>query len=230
MEEYVSFHDFTEFAKRHRSRMIKAAAGSVFVVMLGTLLMTPVYEAESLLLVKFGREYMYRPELGERDAIAMGSNKDRQLAQINTEIAILRSRELAADVLSDMGTDRLYPDLRQEAGPGAVISPVATNRLMSNVSAYNVKDSDVIRVKFQHSDAKLAAQALNVLVDKFVLKHLNAFSDAQSTAFLEQKVANSRKELQQAEEKLKAFQQRTRAFAGDAQVTALLAQRDELEA
>src|SRR5262245_16797690 len=213
MEEYVSLRDFAEFWRRHRPRIFIALAATIGLVMGATIMLTPIYEAESLLLVKYGREYMYRPELGERDAIAVALNKDRQLAQINSELAILRSRELFADVLGQVGIGRLYPSL--EAAPGGTANEAALERLEASVTAYQIKDSDVIRVKLEHPDRELAAQALNTIVDKYMARHLNAFSDASTTAFLEQKVAGSRKELQQAEEKLKAFQMRTRSFSGD---------------
>ncbi len=228
MQEYVSVRDLVDFWKRHRPRVFIALAGTIAVVMGATLLLTPIYEAESLLLVKYGREYMYRPELGERDAIATALNKDRQLAQINSELQILRSRELFADVIGQMGAARLYPALESSSNPGGAPLEAAVSRLEASVQAYQIKDSDVIRVKLEHPDRELSAEALNVLVDKYMARHLSAFSDASTTAFLEQKVASSRKELQEAEEKLKSFQMRTRSFSGD-QPTAQLAQRDELE-
>src|SRR5262245_16844799 len=229
MEEYVSLRDVLDFAKRHKKRIFMAVGGVLLFGLIVTYMMTPIYESDSMLLVKFGREYMYRPELGERDSVTMGLNKDRQLAQINTEMAILESRELATDVLGQIGVEKLYPDIKPDPAAGPGVPPVAVERLIASVNAYNIKDSDVIRVKFQHSSPKLAAQALQVLLDKYMAKHLNAFSDAAATAFLEQKVASARKELQDTEEKLKAFQMRTRSFSADVQVTALFNQRDDLE-
>ncbi len=229
MQEYFSLQDLVAFTKRHRFRILKALSGTVAVVMGATLLMSPVYVAESLLLVKIGREYVYRPELGDRDSGPVALSRDRQ-AQINSELAILRSSELYADTVRQIGVSRLYPDMTEEVGPGAAPPIGAIEKLEASVNADALKDSDVIRVRLRHSDRELAAQALNVLVDKFMAKHLSAFSDAPTTAFLEQKVAVSRKELQDAEEALKAFQMRTRSFSGDEQRTALITQRDELEA
>ncbi len=229
MQEHVSLQDFVDFTKRHRYRILKALAATVAVVMGATLVMSPVYVAESLLLVKIGREYLYRPELGERDGGTVGLSRDRQ-TQINSELAILRSSELYADTVRQMGVSRLYPEMPVEVGPGAAAPTGAIEKLEASVNADSLKDSDVIRVRLKHSDRELAAEALNVLVDRFMAKHLNAFSDAPTTAFLEQKVAVSRKELQDAEEALKAFQMRTGSFSGDEQRTALVTQRDELEA
>jgi uncharacterized protein involved in exopolysaccharide biosynthesis len=229
MHEYVSLQDIVEFSKRHKFRILKALAGTVAVVMGATFLMTPTYVAESLLLVKLGREYMYRPELGG-DSGGMSLSRDRQTAQINSELAILRSQELFADTVRLIGVSRLYPNMTEEVGPGAAPPTVAIEKLEASVRADRLKDSDVIRVTLQHSDRQIAAQALNVLVDAFMAKHLNAFSDAATTSFLEQKVASSRTELQAAEEKLKAFQLRTRSFSADDQRTSLFTQRDELEA
>jgi len=230
MEDYVSVQAFVEFSKRHRLRILKALAGTVALVMGGTFLMAPIYEGESLLLVKYGREYMYRPELGEREASAASLNKDRQLAQINSELAILRSNELFADVIGQIGVDRLFPGISDPSRPAAAAGAAAAERLRGSVSAYQIKDSDVIRVKLQHPDRELVAQTLNVIIDKYMAKHLSAFSDASTTAFLVRKVESSRKELQQAEEKLKDFQMRTRSFSADEQRTVLFSQRDELEA
>ncbi len=230
MQEYLSLQDLVDFSKRQRFRILKAIAGTVALVMGATLLMTPTYVAESLLLVRIGREYMYRPEIGERDSVATAVGRDRQTAQINSELAILRSAELFADTVRQIGVARLFPKMREEVGPGAPPPIAAIERLEASVKADRLTDSDVIRVRLQHSDREVAAEALNVLVDKFMAKHLSAFSDAATTAFLEQKVTSSRKDVQEAEERVKVFQMRTRSFSADDQRTSLFGQRDELEA
>src|SRR6185503_1481364 len=86
----------------------------VFVVVTGiatwsTLHTPPLFEAESSLLVRIGREYMYRPEDGRAEATRTPSLSE----MVNSEVEILSSRDLAEQVVREIGVERLYPDLVQ---------------------------------------------------------------------------------------------------------------------
>jgi uncharacterized protein involved in exopolysaccharide biosynthesis len=231
MEDAFTFQSFVEFTLRHRFRILKALVATVAVVMIATFLWPPVYEAQSLLLVKYGREYMYRPEVGDRDTVAQSLNRDRQTAQINTELQILSSQDLIEEVVGKVGVNRLYPKISDQPRPGdPTVFGAAVMSFQKNLQAVPVKDTDVIQIAFRHSDPKLTAQALNVLVDAYMAKHLSAFSGASATGFLEAKVAGYRKDLLADEEKLKTFQEQTRLLSVDEQRSALFAQRRYVEA
>lgn len=226
---FVSLSGVLQFAQRHRIRVLTGLVATVVVVMGVTSLLTPVYESESRLLVKFGREYVYTPEVGDQ-SVNMSVNRERQTAQLNTELEILRSRDLISDVVTNLGVNALYPGISDQARPSAPSQLAsAVSRFASSLLAERIRDADVLRVTFRHSDPELAARALSLLVERFRAKHLEAFGEAQATAFLEDKVSDIRKQLQNAEDQLKQFQKETKAFSADDQRTLLLQQRRDIE-
>jgi uncharacterized protein involved in exopolysaccharide biosynthesis len=198
--------------------------------MVVTFLLTPIYESESLLLVRFGREYVYTPEVGDQ-AVNAPANRERQTAQLNTELEILRSRDLIEEVVTAVGVNVLYPGISKEARPSHPAELRAgVDRFGANLSAERIRDADVLRIAFRHPDPEQTARALNLLVEHFQAKHLRAYGDARATAFLEEKVTGIRSQLQEAEDKLKQFQKETKAFSADDQRTLLLQQRRDVEA
>src|SRR3974390_81768 len=75
---------------KYRGRMAVVFFIVFASVVLVTFMTPPVYEAKSALMVKFGREHIYRPELGEgRSPLFL-----TQEGAINSEIQILTSRDL----------------------------------------------------------------------------------------------------------------------------------------
>ena len=226
----VSLNEVLQFTQRHRVCILKGLGITVAAVMVVTFLLTPVYESESRLLVKFGREYVYTPEVGDR-SVNMSVSRERQTAQLNTELEILRSRDLIEDVVTTIGLNVLYPGISKEARPSqpGVLSS-AVLRFASNLAADRIRDADVLRITFRHSDPALTARSLNLLVERFRTRHLQAYGDAQATAFLDEKVAGIRGQLQKAEDQLKQFQKETKAFSADDQRTLLLQQRRDVEA
>ena len=217
MESFFSLHfvsprDFLRFSVRHRRGVLAGFFGTVGVVLALTLLMPATYEAEALVLVRFGREYLYRSEVGDRRDTITPGDRSRQ-AFVNAELEILRSQNLARRVVSAIGVNKLYPRLSSEARPpDPRVAGAAVHTFSANLGVSRIRDSDVIRITFDHSDAKMTAQALNLLIDQFKEEHLQAFSDPQATAFLQDKVNTYRQALAKSEEKLKSFQLESKSF------------------
>jgi uncharacterized protein involved in exopolysaccharide biosynthesis len=76
----------------------------------------------------------------------------------------------------------------------------------------------------------MSAQALNLLVEHFKEKHLQAFSEPAAAGFLQEKVNTYREALGRSEERLKALQLQGKSFSVDDQRTALFQQRRDIEA
>lgn len=209
---------------RRRWRVAATVFGATLALSLVvTLLQTSLYEATSVLLVKFGREFVYRPEVGERDAIF---SRDRQ-AFINAELQILRSYDLISSVVSSVGVENLYPDLAKDQPSSPTLLQSATQKFYGNFDAATLPDSDVLRLTFRHPNAKMTVDALRLLVDRFREKHLQAFGDAQTVTFLAEKVSEYRKGLDKAEDDIKRFQGENRQYLDQGEP--LVRQREALE-
>jgi uncharacterized protein involved in exopolysaccharide biosynthesis len=92
-----------------------------------------------------------------------------------------------------------------------------------------IKKSNVIEVAFQHKDPQVAARAVNLLVDDYKAKHLQVFSDPQSS-FLEKQLAEFETKLKESEGRMEDFKQKNRVFSQEEQRSLLLKRYQEVKA
>ena len=189
-----------------RWRLIAAVTVvAVTIAVIFTATITPIYESTSVLLVRLGRESIYRSAIGNQETVV---NRDRE-ALVNAEVGILLSTDLHRDLVQDIGVQTLYPDLAEaeaDTDPAVILSS-AVSRLKQNVLVRATPEaSSVIAVSFRHREPTLSYEATNRLVELFKDKHLEAFSDRHSTQFLEDKVAEHRQKLEETEKLLEQAQ------------------------
>ena len=222
-----SLRDFLTVLFKHKNTILIIFFVVVATVTIGSFLLSPTYEAKSSLLVKFGREYIYRPEVGERgqDMRLVPLNQEEV---INSEIQILTSRDLIEKVINTLKVENIYPDLAEN--PTGRVTPLeaAIQQFEKTLSVEGVKKSNVIQVSFQHEDPRIAAKAVNLLVDFLTEKHLQVYSDPKSS-FLEQQLSTYEQSLIESQNQLKDFKQKYRVFSLEEQRTLLLKQRTDLD-
>lgn len=209
----------------------------------------PLYEAKASLLIKLGREYVYRPEIGDEKPQFLLNREDL----LNSEIEILTSRDTAAKVLETIGIERLYPGIDQpplllsiaglrEAVRSAIawlsdregpdkaqtVLDKATNAFLGGLKVEAVAKSNVIRIAFRHPDPELSSRSVNTLLEVFKAKRLDVFSGPKSS-FLEEQLAYYRDQLREAEQRYETFRQQNGVFSLDQQRSLLLNQRSALD-
>lgn len=92
---------------RRRKLVISAAAlAAAIFASLVTVSVPATYMANTSLLVKFGREYIYRPEVGNALAVPPPSRTNEI---VNSEIQILASHDLKERIVDALRPERLYP-------------------------------------------------------------------------------------------------------------------------
>jgi uncharacterized protein involved in exopolysaccharide biosynthesis len=194
--------------------------GAVFAV----LRMPPTFVAGSTLLVKFGREFIHRPVVGNS-----AETRSFSLEEIvNSEIEILRSRDLAEKVVSEIGAEMMYPEIFQEEPDVAIATEKSVATLRDKISASGVLDSSVIRIRIEHVDPRIAARATNLLVDRFLEKHLEIFRESRSE-FIDAQLTKHLELLTESENALEAFKRENRLTSLEAQRDLLLAQRVQFD-
>jgi uncharacterized protein involved in exopolysaccharide biosynthesis len=216
--------DFLTILFKHRTKVWVIFLATVLTVTIGSFLIPPTYEAKSSLMVKMGREYVNRPEVGDTRSL-MSLNQEEV---VNSEIPILTSRELIEKVLTAMKVETVYPDLAKDPPSNMTPLQAAILAFEKKLTVEGVKKSNVIEVAFQHKDPQVAARAVNLLVDDYKAKHLQVFSDPQSS-FLEQQLADYEQKLKESESRMEAYKQKHRVFSLEEQRTLLLKQRMELD-
>jgi uncharacterized protein involved in exopolysaccharide biosynthesis len=224
-----TLRDFLAILFKHKAKILVILFSVVATVTVGSFVLPPTYEAKSSALVKFGRENLYRPEVGDKGpAISFGQEQNQEQL-LNSEIEILTSRDLMGKVVDSIGYEKLYPDLVGKTYANRVTpNDVAIVRFGKKLSVRDVKKSNVINVGFQHKDPYLAAQAVNLLLDYWKEKHLQVYSDPKSS-FLEKQLGDYRQKLARSEDALQGFKQSRGVYSLDEQRNLLLRQRIELD-
>lgn len=233
---------------KHQRKII-----AVFLLILGaatfySFATTPLFESKASLLIKFGREYVYRPEVGQEQPQVAFNREDL----VNSEIEILSSRDLAAKVVQQIGIQRIYPGIDQppplfslgtvriliesviaffDERPKSEIDPVlerAAAAFLGSLRVEAVAKSNVVRVSFRHPVPSMASEAVSTLLDLFKAMRLEVFSGPKSS-FLEEQMVYYRDLLRESEQKFEDFRQQYGVFSLDQQRSLLLNQRNALD-
>jgi uncharacterized protein involved in exopolysaccharide biosynthesis len=197
--------------------------------------MPSIYEASSNILVKFGRENIYMPTnpaaSGNPPIIFDSSREER----INSEVQILKGRNLIEKVINDLGIKNIYPDIVKkpliQLPFSNKLSPLmkATIVFYKNLKVTGIKKSDIINIKFQHKDPIIATQVVNKLINTFLEYHLTVFKQPQKYDFFNEQVSLLKKRLKESENELETFQKQNHITSINEQKTFLLKQISEME-
>ena len=97
-----SLRDFYYILFRHKWKVILFFLAVVATVTVGTLLSTEIFKAEAKLMIRIGRENVsLDPTATTGQVISIGQSRD---SEINSELEILKSRELAGKVVDALGS------------------------------------------------------------------------------------------------------------------------------
>jgi uncharacterized protein involved in exopolysaccharide biosynthesis len=216
--------DFLTLLFKHKTKIVFMFSFSVGIGLFLSFLVPPVYEAKTSLLVKIGREYINRTDVGD-DRFLM-SLEQQEL--INSEIQILSNRDLIKKVVSRLTWESLYPELLRKSPSKITPTEAAILKFEKSLKVEGVRRSNVIQATFRHKDPQVAVRALNLLVELFREKHLQVFSETPSP-FLEKQMVTYREKLGESENRLESFKQQNRVFSLEEQRSLLLKQRTDLD-
>ncbi len=243
----INLRDGLAIAFKYRRRALSVMGGFVGLAIALCVVMTPIYAATCSVLVKLGRELVYRPDVGTNNNVAAPPviDKDEVIA---SNVAIMTSRDILERAITTVGIETLYPDLVDPPEWAKLISRGVTAvtdlfgverqhqalieralyKFNKRLKVEPVKKTNVIEVTFEHPDPEIAARVANLLVDYFKQKTLAVYSDP-NLGFLERQVTDDRAALLDAEAKLAAYRQENGVYQLNDQVNLLLRQRIELD-
>ncbi|HVQ36655.1 MAG TPA: Wzz/FepE/Etk N-terminal domain-containing protein [Pyrinomonadaceae bacterium] len=134
------------------------------------------------------------------------NNSDVSETQINSEIALLTSKDLFEQVVKQNGLDR-------QAGSsfwGAQVPPAekAVHELEKNLEIVAVKKADIIEVTYTARSPETAAAVLQSLANLYLDKHLKLHRPPGTQEFFQNQSTRYGDQLQDAETSLETFQER----------------------
>ena len=110
-EGQSTLRDIANIFFKHKQKMIITFGATLLTVIVGSLLMTPVYQASSKILVKFGRENVYMPAVsggGSSGPIVVDPSREEH---INSAIDILKGQNVIEATIRKLGVKNIYPQL-----------------------------------------------------------------------------------------------------------------------
>lgn len=204
------------------SFLIPAGAGLAFAI-----LQTPVYEAQSRLVVLMGREYTFQPGISASSIFSFGRDEI-----VNAELEILISRPVKRAVLMTLGLRALYPDLTGDLPPDAEPSGEMVDRALRRfekaLRVEPVLQSNVIRLSFRHPSPDLSARALALLVQDYMDRRRDIFRRDQS-AFLTEQRDDFVRRLHEVEARIESFAKENGIADLSQQVSVLLRELSDLD-
>ena len=230
-----NLRDILNVVFKHKAKMITIFLTVVVTVTIGSFLTSPVYEASSKILIKVGRENVYmptNPAANGNSPILFDSSREER---INSEVEILKGRNLVEKVLSDLGVKNIYPNIDKKPLiprlSSKELSPLekATLTFEKKLGVEGVRKSDIINITFQHGDPAIAAQVVNKLIDDFLVHHLAVYKQSKQYNFFDDQVKLLEKKLKESERVLEVFLKQNTISSLQEQKTLLLNQISDLE-
>jgi len=192
---------------------------------IGALMPQKRYEATASLLVRPGREYVYRPEV-DSNAAPVTYDLDHS---VTSELEMLTSRSIQEKALLSFGLERMYPSIAKgDDEPDLSRLDKALIEMQKRLDAIVIKDSSVVQVTFRHPDRQLAADALNFIVDEYLRERRTIMADSR-TMFEQAEVDSAHRKLEALEATIKQFKADNHIFKFEDQRALLLQQRGALD-
>ena len=140
----TTLRDFYDVLFRHKRRSLLFFCCVMIAVTLVTFLLPEIFRSEATLMIRLGRESVsLDPTATTGQVVSIGMDKENE---INSELAILQSRELAEKVVDAIGVEMILNGPEKVPGPeDSVLSKVrygihrmmqASGRFLAEIAAF----------------------------------------------------------------------------------------------
>jgi len=220
-EDEINLLDYLIVLAKRKNFIIKVTLGFAVIAAIISLVMSPIYKAETKILPPVnggsGIATQLMNQLGQLSAIAgIGGVPTSGKAPSELYIGLLKSRTVLDRMVDRFDLMKLYrTSYRQNA----------RNKLLDDVlSVRDDRKSGIITINVEDKDPKRAAEMANAFVEE--LQKLNtglAITQAsQRRLYFEEQLKAAKVSLTQAEEGMKSFQEKTGALHMESQAKAVL--------
>jgi succinoglycan biosynthesis transport protein ExoP len=210
--QMLNLAEYWRLALKHRLLIIAIFVAAVVIGLAMTLLTTPTYTASTTLQID--RE---AARILNVDDAPPGESMIAGEEFFQTQYGLLRSRSLAERVIESLGlasSDTFLramgesPDDGEANAQNAQQRREATLRLIqANLAVKPVRGSRLVVVSFTSPDPALSARIANAFAENFIQSNLDRKyeSSAYARTFLEDRIAQTKSELEGAERQLVAY-------------------------
>jgi polysaccharide biosynthesis transport protein len=222
-DEAIHFLDLWHIIVKRKWAVIAFFLFAVVTTLVATSLMTPIFRAA--ISIKIERD---APKVVKYEEVTP-TEQTYDTDFYKTQYELLKSRTLAERVVEQLNLKQNLKPQAPEAAPwwsgffprakteaskvsadeaARIESEDAAASFLGSLTVEPVRNSRIVRLYFDSPDPKLAADALNALAQNFINVNLERRYEASSYAktFLEEKIAQTKARLEDAERALVEFQ------------------------
>ena len=191
---------------RHKWRIIILALLGLAAATVFYFTRQPPYQSEAKILIRYVTDsHALNPA---DDKTRVTSLVDMNQNVMNSELEILTSFDLALNVVSNFGPDKILAKPGGGGGGsntlGAVTSIAAATSVRNALKVEASKDSSVIHITFQSADPALAQPVLNEIITDYLDKHSRVHeATGMSEEKLEEQTTQLRLQIKQTEDDLR---------------------------
>lgn len=201
---------------RRKLLILGLIVGSVALMGIALLFVTPRYEAETLILLE--PQQVTIPTV---DSLLAGRMADDQ--DVRSQVEVMKARGLAAAVIDSLALIK-DPEFNSMLRPPGLIKKIFSmpggsggnglpnhsaivDSFLNRLDVEAVKSSRVLSIVFTSVDAKKAATISNAVADQYLLSQLETKFDAtrMATGWLNGRVSELREQVAAAEQAVEAF-------------------------
>ena len=207
-----NLRDLLTIVFKRRRLIVSFFVTTVAVTTLATFVVRPTYEATAAILVKkASAEVPLVAKDSSQLIISQVSEED-----LNSEAAILHSRQAIEDVLREFGVDESWRRdgllLRaRSAVAGLLGSPRLSYfdemvlHLQKRVEVRPVRKSNILEVSYRHGDAEWAARVVRALTESYIARRSQVYQSPQAVSFFDEETRTAAARLAKAEQALSTF-------------------------
>ena len=218
-----TFEEYGRLLYRSRWAIVLIFGAVVLSSIIFSLVVGPVYEAHSVLMIepRTGKEGL-SSVLDVSGYIQPGTFN---VSVINNQVEILRSFSLAERTLERLrelyGTEKISLFHSDKGMPS---QHVLVRRLQAMTTVVPLREADIIEVRVRTSDPWQANVIANAVADTYISENRStAREDVREVkGFLQEQISMVRARLAEAEDKLKAYQEREKVASLPDEITVLV--------
>lgn len=199
--------------------IISVFVSIVATVLIGVLLMTPVYQASSKIIIE--------KDVDNEKSLLFRMNLNRVSERydwIKSEAEIIKSDPVAIKVVENL---RLKQTEFKSADPGDL--NVLLKAFKSKLKIANTKDSNVLDISYESSDPSLAVSIVNTLVSAYINYRSHLFNESGDYQFFNNQIQVAEQKLCEQEKRQVQFKQAEEIISPEIQNDILFAKIADYE-
>jgi capsular exopolysaccharide synthesis family protein len=222
----TSLRDILYVFFRHKWKMVSFFFAVILVVTTVTFVCGKVYRSEAKLLMRLGHESVtLDPTAATGQIVPVLQSRENE---INSELEILKSRELVEKVVDSVGPQKLLKRSGDKHLVGDSVLLITVNRLKNlvkqfdvveplsdhdrailevtkNLNIENLKNSSIISISYDAESPKIAQEVVGKLIDLHLEKHIEVHRTLGSQQFFAEQVNHLQDKLIRSENELRAL-------------------------